>query len=162
MIEMSGFAVALGSLIAFAFVMGIVRGAALCTFLCGPSLLGYTMSEGRDWKKGAIFAIKFNIGRIALITAVGAVLGYSIGLLATGGLNMSLATMMLVGYLLIGIYSIVIGSILYRRARKRQLDPECDCPPHFKLMAKLQSKYPKLFANETAALILLGLLMGLV
>ena len=157
---MSEFTSALVSLMAFAFVIGIIRGALVCTFLCGPSLLGYTMSEGRDWKKGAVYALKFNIGRIAFITAVGAVLGYSIGYLASDGLNMSLATMTLVGYLLIGFYSVVIGTVLYRRARKRQMDPDCDCAPHFEFIAKMQKKYPKLFANETMALILLGLFMG--
>lgn len=159
---MSEFTGALVSLLAFAFIIGIVRGAVVCTFLCGPSLLGYTMSEGRSWRKGASYAIKFNIGRIALITAVGAILGYSIGYVASDGLDLSLATMMLIGYLLIGMYSIIIGAVLYRRARKRQLDPNCDCSPHFKFVARLKAKYPKLFANETIALILLGLLMGVV
>ncbi|UCE74718.1 MAG: sulfite exporter TauE/SafE family protein [Methanomassiliicoccales archaeon] len=159
---MSEFTGALISLMAFAFIIGIVRGAAVCTFLCGPSLLGYTMSEGRNWRKGASYAIKFNIGRIALITAVGAILGYSIGFVAGDGLNLSLATMMLIGYLLIGIYSVIIGAVLYRRARKRQLDPNCDCSPHFKMVARLKEKYPRLFANETMALIMLGLLMGVV
>lgn len=159
---MSEFAGALLSLMAFAFVIGIIRGAVVCTFLCGPSLLGYTMSEGRSWRKGASYAIKFNIGRIALITAVGAILGYSIGYLASDGLDLSLATMMLIGYMLIGIYSIIIGAVLYRRARKRQLDPGCDCSPHFELIVRLKKKFPKLFANETVALIILGLLMGVV
>lgn len=158
---MSEFAGALASLIAIAFITGVVRGSTICTFLCGPSLVSYTLSEGRDWRKGAIYALKFNIGRIALITAVGALIGYSAGVLVSGGFNAPLMTMLILGYFLVGIYSIVLGSLLYRRARKRQVNPECDCSSHFKLVERLQKKYPKLFANETMALIILGLLMGI-
>ena len=157
---MSEFIGALGSLIFIAFITGLIRGTAVCTLLCGPSLLSYTMSEGRDWKSGAVFAIKFNIGRIALITAVGALIGYFAGILITGGFDIPLMTMLVLGYFLIGIYSLVLGFVLYRRSRKRQLDPECDCKSHFKSVEKLRKKYPKLFANETIALMILGLIMG--
>jgi hypothetical protein len=118
------------------------------------------MSEGRTWKTGAIFAIKFNIGRIALITAAGAVIGYFAGILISGGFDIPLMTMLIVGYFLIGIYIMIMGMVLYRRARKRQLDPNCECKSHFDSLEKLRKKYPKLFANETVALIILGLMMG--
>ncbi len=157
---MSEFIGALSSLIAIAFITGLVRGTAVCTFLCGPSLMSYTISEGRNWKSGAIFAMKFNIGRIALITAVGAVIGYFAGILISGGFNIPLLSMQLLGYLLVGVYSLVLGITLYRRARKRQLDPECECQSHFKTIEKYRKKYPRLFANETVALIILGLIMG--
>jgi sulfite exporter TauE/SafE len=157
---MSEFIGALGLLITTAFITGLIRGTAVCTFLCGPSLLSYTISEGRSWKSGAVFAIKFNIGRIALITAVGAVIGYFAGVLISGGFNIPLITMQLMGYFLVGIYSMVLGIMLYRRARKRQLDPNCDCKSHFKTVDDLRKKYPKLFANQTIALIVLGLIMG--
>jgi sulfite exporter TauE/SafE len=157
---MSEYLGALASLIAVAFTLGLVRGTAVCTFLCGPSLLSYTLSEGRNWKKGAIFAIKFNIGRIALITAVGAFIGFFIGILVSGGFDIPLFTMYLFGYLLIGIYSIVLGIMLYRRVRKRKLDPNCDCKSHFKFVERLRKKYPKLFANQTMALLILGFIMG--
>jgi len=157
---MSEYIGALSSLIVIAFLTGLIRGTAVCAFLCGPSLLSYTLSEGRDWKKGAVYAIKFNIGRIALITAVGAVIGYFAGVLVSGGFDMSLITMLILGYFLVGVYSIVLGIMLYRRARKRQLNPDCDCQSHFKLVERLRKKYPKLFVNETIALIILGLIMG--
>lgn len=159
-IKMSEFIGALSSLVIIAFITGLVRGTAICTFLCGPSLLTYTLSESRDWKTGAIFALKFNIGRIALITAVGAVIGYFAGILVSGGFDIPLFSMYLLGFFLVGIYSIVLGSMLYRRARKRQLDPSCDCQSHFKLVEKLRNKHPKLFANQTLALIILGFIMG--
>lgn len=158
---MSEFAEALTSLVVIAFITGLVRGSTICTFLCGPSLVSYTLSEGRDWRKGTIFALKFNIGRIAMITAVGALIGYSAGVLVSGGFDVPLMTMLILGYFLVGIYSIVLGFILYRRARKRQLNPKCGCSSHFKLVERLQKKYPKLFANETMALIILGFLMGI-
>jgi hypothetical protein len=106
---MSEFIGALGVLIGTAFILGLVRGTAVCTFLCGPSLLSYTLSEGRHWKAGAIYAIKFNIGRIALITAVGALVGYFAGILVSGGFDMTLITMQLIGYALIGVYSLILG-----------------------------------------------------
>ena len=158
---MSEFIGAVGLLIATAFITGLIRGTAVCTFLCGPSLLSYTISEGRNWKSGAVFAIKFNIGRIALITAVGAVIGYFAGILVSGGFDMTLLTMQFLGYALIGVYSLILGIVLYRRVRKRQLDPNCDCQSHFATIEKLRKKYPKLFANETVALIALGLIMGI-
>ncbi|UCE38127.1 MAG: sulfite exporter TauE/SafE family protein [Thermoplasmata archaeon] len=157
---MSEFVGALGVLIGTAFILGLLRGTTICTFLCGPSLLSYTLSEGRHWKAGAIFAIKFNIGRIALITAVGAVVGYFAGILVSGGFDMTLMSMQLVGYVLIGVYSLILGLVLYRRVRKRQLDPNCDCKSHFATIEKLRKKYPRLFANETVALMILGLIMG--
>ncbi len=157
---MSEFIGALSSLVLIAFITGLVRGTAVCTFLCGPSLLSYTLSEGRDWKSGAVFAIKFNIGRIALITAVGALIGYFAGILISGGFDMPLMTMLILGYFLVGVYSMILGIVLYRRARKRKIDPECDCKSHFKSIENLRMKHPKLFANETIALMLLGLLMG--
>ncbi|UCE74074.1 MAG: sulfite exporter TauE/SafE family protein [Methanomassiliicoccales archaeon] len=160
-IMMSEFIGALISLIAIAFILGLIRGTAVCTLLCGPSLLSYTLSEGRNWRSGAVFALKFNIGRIALITAVGAVIGYFAGVLISGGFDMPLTTMYFLGYFLVGLYSIVLGAMLYRRARKRALDPECDCQSHFKTLEKFRKKYPKLFANETMALIILGLFMGI-
>jgi MFS family permease len=123
--------------------------------------MSYTLSEGRHWKAGAIYAIKFNIGRIALITAVGAVVGYFAGILVSGGFDMTLRTMHLIGYALIGVYSLILGMVLYRRVRKRQLDPNCDCKSHFATIEKLKKKYPRLFANETVALMILGLLMGI-
>ncbi len=158
---MSEYVGALTSLIVIAFVTGLIRGTAVCTFLCGPSLISYTLSEGRNWKKGAVFAIKFNIGRIALITAVGAVIGFFAGLLVSGSFDISLITMKFFGFFLIGVYSILLGAILYRRTRKRQLDPECNCSSHFKSIQKLQKKYPKLFANQTITLMTLGLIMGM-
>jgi hypothetical protein len=151
---------ALSSLLLVAFIFGLVRGATICTLLCGPSLLSYTISEGRSWKLGAVFALKFNIGRIAVITTVGAILGYFIGILVSGGFTIPLVALYMLGYFLIGIYSIFLGFVLYRRARKRKLDPHCDCGSHFKLIEKLKIRYPKLFANQTMALILLGLIMG--
>lgn len=157
---MSEYIEALSSLILIAFITGLVRGTAVCTFLCGPSLLSYTLSEGRDWKTGAVFALKFNIGRIAVITAVGALIGFFAGILVSGGFDMPLFTMQVIGYFLVGIYSIVLGIMLYRRARKRQINPNCDCKSHFELVEKLRKKYPKLFANQTIALIILGLIMG--
>jgi hypothetical protein len=157
---MSEYIEALSSLILIAFITGLVRGTAVCTFLCGPSLLSYTLSEGRNWRTGAVFALKFNIGRIAVITAVGALIGFFAGVLVSGGFNMPLFTMQVIGYFLVGIYSIVLGIMLYRRARKRQIDPNCDCKSHFALVNRLQKKYPKLFANQTIALIILGLIMG--
>ena len=158
---MSEYMGALISLIAVAFITGLIRGTAICTFLCGPSLLSYTLSEGRSAKSGAVFAIKFNIGRIAMITGVGAVIGYFAGRLVSGGFDIPLGTMKFVGYFLVGVYSIVLGSVLYRRARKRQIDPECDCQSHFKLVERLKKKHPKIFANETIALMILGLIMGI-
>jgi MFS family permease len=157
---MSEFIGALGVLIGTAFILGLVRGTAVCTFLCGPSLLSYTLSEGRHWKAGAIYAIKFNIGRIAVITAVGALVGYFAGILVSGGFDMTLITMQLIGYALIGVYSLILGIVLYRRVRKRKLDPNCDCGSHFATIEKLKKKYPRLFANETVALMTLGLIMG--
>lgn len=158
---MSEFIEAFSTLLLIAFVFGLVRGATICTFLCGPSLLSYTLSEGRNWKLGAVFALKFNIGRIAVITVVGAIIGYFIGILVSGGFDKHLITFYMLGYLLIGIYSMMLGIMLYRRARKRKLDPNCDCGSHFKLVEKLKHKYPKLFANQTMALIILGLIMGM-
>ena len=157
---MSEYVGALISVVAIAFITGLVRGTAMCTFLCGPSLVSYTISEGRNWKKGALFALKFNIGRIVLITAVGAVIGYFAGVLVAGGFDIPLFTLLIFGYFLLGVYSIILGMILYSRARKRQLNPECNCRAQFKFMGKLQKKYPKLFANETFALMILGLIMG--
>ncbi len=157
---MSEFIGALGVLMGTAFILGLIRGTAVCTFLCGPSLLSYTLSEGRNWKAGAIYAVKFNIGRITLITAVGALVGYFAGILVSGGFDMALLTMQFLGYALIGVYSLILGIILYRRVRKRQLDPNCDCKSHFATIEKLKKKYPRLFANDTMALIILGLIMG--
>lgn len=157
---MSEFADALSALIVIAFITGLVRGTAVCTFLCGPSLLSYTLSEGRNWKMGMVYAIKFNIGRIALITAFGALIAYFAGILVSGGFDIPLMTLLVLGYFLVGIYSMVLGFVLYRRARRRQRDPDCDCKSHFRSIESLRKKYPKLFANETIALILLGLIMG--
>jgi hypothetical protein len=157
---MSEFTDALTLLTLVAFTTGLVRGATVCTFLCGPSLLSYTLSEGRTWKMGFVYAVKFNIGRILIITAVGALIGYFAGILVSGGFDMSLTTLLILGYFLIGVYSMVLGAVLYRRARKRQLDPNCECKSHFNSIEKLRTKYPRLFANETIALMLLGLFMG--
>jgi MFS family permease len=157
---MSNFADALTFLVVFAFITGLIRGATVCTFLCGPAVLNYTLSEGRNWKMGMVYAIKFNIGRVALITAVGALIGYFAGILVSGGFDMSLTTMLIVGYFLIGVYSMVLGMVLYRRARKRQLDPNCECKSHFNSIEKLRVRFPRVFANETVSLIILGLFMG--
>jgi cytochrome c biogenesis protein CcdA len=158
---MSEFVDALTLLTLIAFTTGLVRGATVCTFLCGPAILSYTLSEGRTWKNGLVYAIKFNIGRIALITAVGALIAYFAGILVSGGFDLSLATLLILGYFLIGIYSMILGAVLYRRARKRLKDPDCDCKSHFYSIEKLRVKYPRLFANETVSLIILGLLMGI-
>jgi hypothetical protein len=158
---MSEFIEAFSSLLLIAFIIGLARGTLICTFLCGPSLLSYTLSEGRDWKLGAVFALKFNIGRIAVITVAGAIIGYLIGILVSDGFTNLLYALYMLGYLLIGIYSIFLGIVLYRRARKRKLDPHCDCGSRFKLVEKLRHKYPKLFANQTMALIILGFIMGM-
>ncbi len=158
---MSEFIGALGVLIGTAFILGLVRGTAVCTLLCGPSLLSYTLSEGRHWRAGAIYAIKFKIGRIALITAVGAVVCYFAGILVSGGFDTPLTTMRFLGLALIGVYSLILGIVLYRRVRKRQLDPSCDCQSHFATIEKLKKKYPRLFANETVGLMILGLIMGI-
>jgi cytochrome c biogenesis protein CcdA len=158
---MSAFSEALTFLVIFAFVTGLIRGATTCTFLCGPAVLSYTLSEGRTWKSGTAYAIKFNIGRVSLITAVGALIGYFAGIMVSGGFDMSLTTLLILGYFLIGMYSMVLGVVLYRRARKRQIDPNCECKSHFNSIEKLRTRFPRLFANETIALIILGLFMGI-
>jgi sulfite exporter TauE/SafE len=157
---MSEFLDALAFLSLIAFTTGLVRGATVCTFLCGPAVLSYTLSEGRNWKMGLVYAIKFNIGRIALITAVGAIIGYFAGILVSGGFDVSLTTLLVLGYFLIGLYSMVLGAVMYRRARKRQLDPNCECKSHFSSIEKLRVRFPRIFANETISLIILGLFMG--
>jgi sulfite exporter TauE/SafE len=157
---MSEFADALTFLIFFAFVTGIIRGATTCTFLCGPAVLSYTLSEGRTWKSGMGYAIKFNIGRVSIITAVGALIGYFAGIMVSGGFDVPLTTLLIFGYFLIGMYSIVLGVVLYRRARKRQIDPNCECKSHFNSIERLRVRFPRLFRNETISLIILGLFMG--
>jgi sulfite exporter TauE/SafE len=157
---MSEFADALTFLVVFAFITGLIRGATMCTFLCGPAVLNYTLSEGRNWRMGLIYAAKFNIGRILLITAVGAIIGYFAGILVSGGFTMPLTSLLILGYFLVGVYSIVLGAVLYRRARKREKDPMCQCMSHFNSIEKLKVRFPRLFANETVSLIILGLFMG--
>jgi hypothetical protein len=157
---MSDFADALTFLVIIAFTTGLLRGATVCTFLCGPAVLSYTLSEGRTWRSGTVYAIKFNIGRVALITAVGALIGFFAGIMVSGGFDMSLTTLLILGYFLIGLYSMVLGAVLYRRARKRQIDPNCECKSHFNSIERLRVRFPRLFRNETISLIILGLFMG--
>jgi cytochrome c biogenesis protein CcdA len=159
---MSEVLAALGALIGIAFVTGIIRGAAVCTLVCGPALCSYVASEARTWKKGLIFAIKFNIPRIALITLFGAILGYFGGILSEQWLENTLMGTFTIGYIMIGIYTMIMGFVLYRRARKRQVNLEWECTSHFKIIEKLRKKYPKIFANETTTLLVFGLIMGIV
>jgi cytochrome c biogenesis protein CcdA len=159
---MSEFILAFATLIGIAFVIGIVRGSSTCAIICGPVLCSYVASEARTWKRALSFAVKFNIPRIGLITLFGAILGYFGGILSEGWLENVLVSTFTIGYIIIGIYSIILGGVLYRRARKRRDDPEWQCSSHFKLLEKLRKKYPQLFANETTTLFMFGGIMGLV
>jgi hypothetical protein len=145
-----------------AFITGIIRGAAVCTLICGPALCSYVASEARTWMKGLLFAVKFNIPRILLITSVGAILGYFAGILSEKWLENALMGTFTIGYIMVGIYTMIMGFVLYRRARKRQENPEWECSSHFKTIERLRRKYPKLFANETTTLLVFGLIMGIV
>jgi cytochrome c biogenesis protein CcdA len=159
---MSEVLTALATLMGIAFITGIIRGAAVCTLICGPALCSYVASEARTWRKGLMFAVKFNIPRILLITSFGAVIGYFSGILTEKWFENALMGTFTLGYILIGIYTIIMGFVLYRRARKRQVNPEWECSSHFKIIEQLRIKYPKLFANETTTLMVFGLIMGIV
>lgn len=81
------------------FGLGLA-GSLHCAQMCGPLVLSYSLTSGRDWRAHALY----NLGRIATYAALGAIAGALGGVFNMAGQK----TAMLVG----GILMVVAGILI--------------------------------------------------
>lgn len=142
----------IGLLVA-AFTSGITKGSTVCTMTCGPVLASFVATEyDKGWLNGLRAGLIFNIPRIALITIFGGIVGYLSSLFLSSWFERSLIDLLFVGYILFGIYVIILGFAMYGKTRRHSPG----------IVHRLISRLTNHLSNNNRVLVYMGLILGAV
>jgi len=104
-------------LLAFLYLLGVVRGSSICMIACAPGIVPYLISKKYDWRKCLKLAIIFNIPRIIVLTVFGVLIGILAYLVAQELLDSviqpALLSIQAVGYGFLGIFILIFGSYMF-------------------------------------------------
>ncbi|MDY6966032.1 MAG: sulfite exporter TauE/SafE family protein [Halobacteriota archaeon] len=140
-------------LLVVAFTAGATRGFVVCTTTCGPVLASYVATEyDRGWLNGLKAGLIFNLPRIALITIVGAVLGYLSNILISPWFEDSLASLFVFGYIIFAIYVIFLGLGMYGKTKEHTHG----------LLHRALTRINSHYSNKNGVLLFMGFLIGAV
>jgi hypothetical protein len=117
-------------IIAGVFLLGIARGASTCALICAPGMMPYIIVRKLSYLESLKLGILFNIPRILMLTALGAVVGYLISVAGHGLDLKGFSTPFgIAGYVLMGAILIAGGAYLLSRIQAQDAcgrDPKRD------------------------------------
>ncbi len=110
-------------LLASTFLLGLLRGSAVCATVCAPGLIPITISEKLTRKEALTLGIIFNLPRITILTILGAVVGFiSFNLVEESSFKTGFSVVGISGYFLVGIFLLIFGGVTFAKGEDERLD----------------------------------------
>lgn len=107
----------LALLLAYSFTWGLRKGSTICATVCAPGLIPYIAERRLDWKEGFKVGLIFNLPRILLLTAIGAIVGYvSFALLSNPDFENATVGIGIIAYFFVGILLLFYGIYTFTKA----------------------------------------------
>ncbi len=118
-------------LLAPIFFAGVLRGSSICTAVCASGLFSLIAARKRRTREAAKLAILFNLPRIGLLAALGAVVGYISYTFIVSAPWFEQLVMRLgqFSYLIFGLIMLIVGLVLYARTADARASLDADDAP---------------------------------
>ena len=161
------------------FVLGLSRGAVICTTVCGPGLISYLVLNRKSPRQSLKLTFFFCIPRILLLTILGGVVGYlTYEISSITGLTELSTNLHSAVYLIFGVVLIILGFYLLAKSIDERSDfnegvlnpakkrpKPCKRYPNIKgkniLSRMLDGKYITSPWRENGAMMILGFTLGI-
>jgi len=161
------------------FVLGLTRGAAICTTVCGPGLISYIVLNRKTPREALRLTFFFSIPRILLLTLLGGAVGYlTYEISSISGLTELSTNLHSAVYLIFGIIMIIMGFYLLAKSidersdfKEGVLSPSKKrrkpCRNYKKIKGKnmlsriLDGNYTTSLWKENGAMMVLGFTLGI-
>ena len=131
--------------------MGLIRGTSVCATVCAPGMVSYIVVNKFSWRESAMLGLIFNLPRILVLTAVGAIVGYIAFGFSVGSEDIlgPAVNVMAIGYLILGLFLLAFGGYwLAITIEARENRKECkSTPPDLCKVDETEKKHGWLYSK---------------